>query len=689
MLKTFTLFTCLLSLLMGQALPGIEDPKCSIGQAPEWIHHLSFKPLDPSNKGDDENILYLLLDFQIDLDHETSFTHVVKALPTSAAVQQSSLIEVEFDPSYESIMLHHLCIHRNQECIDKLSSVQQEIIQPEKNIDDYQYSGRKTWLMLLDDVQIGDVIEYSYSRIGQNPAFNGIYDEEFYLQTSVPIQHGTYRIIGSQKRKLHFKSHGSPLQPVHRLLPNGIQEWSWEIEAVEPYQIDSSRPSWHLGIPMLQASEFANWSEIAEWGSGIFALPKTHSSEMQQLIGQWQEQSSSTEKHIVQALRFVQKEIRYLGIEMGSGTHKPEDPNVVLQRRYGDCKDKTLLLKTLLALMGIDSQPVLVSSWLKGHISDWHPAFALFDHVVLQVPHDGQLLWVDPTLTNQECVSLRENCCGLYGKGLVLDPTSNDLAEMPALPPSKILAKTTIEVGSPGDPSMFETKICYLGSEADRLRGIYRNWGHKEVEKYFDDYFAEHYGLLEKTAPLVVKDDQAKNAFSFKFGYVFHDIWKEDHQDQHYYFTVFPKHIFESIDFTINPLRQSPLSLDHPTHVLEHITIVNKDDEWIAEPFHKEFENDDIAFNYQKKQEAKNLQLKYEWKTKNDHVPVGRLVEHRKLLQGIEDLIFLTITVPKSADDYGWLFENDNYPLLGALTILYAWMIVMLVKKKKITGDKP
>jgi hypothetical protein len=138
MLKTLVVFIFLQLPLLVTAI-GIEDPKCSIAEAPEWVKPISFEPQDRRNEEDSENMHYLLIDFQINLDESARVTHVVKALMTSEAVQQESLIEVEFDPSYESIILHSLCIHRDSTRIDKILSSQKQIIQPERDIDDYQY----------------------------------------------------------------------------------------------------------------------------------------------------------------------------------------------------------------------------------------------------------------------------------------------------------------------------------------------------------------------------------------------------------------------------------------------------------------------------------------------------------------------------------------------------------------------
>ncbi|MFX8207373.1 transglutaminase domain-containing protein, partial [Acinetobacter baumannii] len=70
--------------------------------------------------------------------------------------------------------------------------------------------------------------------------------------------------------------------------------------------------------------------------------------------------STDPEARLLAALRFVQREVRYLGIEMGANSHAPHPPETVLPRRYGDCKDKTLLTLTLLGRLGIPASPALV-----------------------------------------------------------------------------------------------------------------------------------------------------------------------------------------------------------------------------------------------------------------------------------------------------------------------------------------
>ena len=61
-------------------------------------------------------------------------------------------------------------------------------------------------------------------------------------------------------------------------------------------------------------------------------------------------------------LQLVQREIRYLGIEVGAGSHAPCAPALVCQRRFGDGKDKALLMVALLEALGVEAAPALVDT---------------------------------------------------------------------------------------------------------------------------------------------------------------------------------------------------------------------------------------------------------------------------------------------------------------------------------------
>ena len=78
---------------------------------------------------------------------------------------------------------------------------------------------------------------------------------------------------------------------------------------------------------------------------------------------------------------YVQDDIRYMGIETGIGSIKPMPPEQVVKQRYGDCKDKSLLLVSLLKKAGIvKAYPVLLNTFLQHKIDRDFPSNEVSNH---------------------------------------------------------------------------------------------------------------------------------------------------------------------------------------------------------------------------------------------------------------------------------------------------------------------
>ncbi len=80
---------------------------------------------------------------------------------------------------------------------------------------------------------------------------------------------------------------------------------------------------------------------------------------------------------------------------------RPQWPAVVVQRGYGDCKDKALLLTSMLRALGIDARPTLVSLATHDGPASMLPAPEVFDHVVVQARLAGREYYLDPTRHGQ------------------------------------------------------------------------------------------------------------------------------------------------------------------------------------------------------------------------------------------------------------------------------------------------
>src|SRR5262249_34189913 len=141
--------------------------------------------------------------------------------------------------------------------------------------------------------------------------------------------------------------------------------------------------------------------EVAKWSDDLFKPDAASLADVEALAAKIRGEHAGRDAQIAAAIRFVQDDVRYLGIEMGRGSHEPRQPHATLVQRYGDCKDKAFLLALLLGRLGVEARPALVNSKLRHRLDEFLPSPFLFDHVITQVVDGKQTYWIDPTIAAQ------------------------------------------------------------------------------------------------------------------------------------------------------------------------------------------------------------------------------------------------------------------------------------------------
>ena len=83
---------------------------------------------------------------------------------------------------------------------------------------------------------------------------------------------------------------------------------------------------------------------------------------------------------------YLDREVRYTGIEFGEAAIIPHDPAETLAKKYGDCKDKATLLVTMLRAAGIPANVALLSVESRVDVPVDLPGMGMFDHAIVYVP---------------------------------------------------------------------------------------------------------------------------------------------------------------------------------------------------------------------------------------------------------------------------------------------------------------
>ncbi|BCO28533.1 hypothetical protein MIZ03_3439 [Rhodoferax lithotrophicus] len=522
-------------------------------------------PAEKQNGG----VSYLLVDRQVLVkgDSKLSYHHMVFKIQNESGLENSSNIEIRFDPSYQTLLLHTVSIRRGDQLIPKLLPAAIKVLQRETSLEQLVFNGSKTANLFLDDVRVGDVVEYAYTLRGSNPVFGGRHYSQFDFQWGTPVQHVYARLLAEPDRKIAFKLvNTQQAAEVHTVA--GMQEYAWDLKDVSALRSRDDAPAWYDPYPSVQWSDFSDWGAVVQWGIPLYKTPSRLSSELAAEVDRIKLQFASSEDRVVEALRYVQKTVRYLGVEVGPGSHAPTPPDVVLSRRFGDCKDKTLLTLTLLKALEVDASAALVNSRAKKGIFGWQASPGAFDHVIVRVKLGGESYWLDPTLQPQ-MGRLGDISQANFGYSLVLEPGQTELSEMRLGQAMMYTRKVLTVLDSRGGwlkPVSLTVTTLLEGVSAERMRATLAKESPEDLQKKLVNYFARYYPGIAVVRPYEMSDNKANNQITLTEYYEVSDLWKSTKDDRMEAYAAIPD-VNDFLRAPQNTVRSEPMGLFHPVDV--------------------------------------------------------------------------------------------------------------------------
>jgi hypothetical protein len=605
--------------------------KLSQGAAPQWAHRESYADAAPKlTKYISEGYIYLLSDRQTDVVSQTNYYHYVRKVLSEAGVQNASEINVDFNPAYEKLIFHSISVYRNGQKINKLQFGKFQTIQRESELDRFIYDGTLSAVLFLEDIRSGDIIDYEFSYVGFNPLFQGKFFTTHSTDFDQPVGRLTYTLHLPATRPLYIKNFRTGLKP-HITIQGAERVYYWEANDLLPTHTEDYLPDGFDSYGEIQMTEFASWKEEKAWEKGLFRYNGTGSPELRAKIEEIRKSASTPEGRYLKAVHFVQDEIRYMGIELGENAHLPTVPEVVFKRRFGDCKDKSLLLCFMLRSLGIEAHPALVHSNYKEILQTWLPMPTAFNHCIVNARLNGRTLWIDPTSSHQRASSPDSLAHPAYGAALVVTDASEGLTTIPVAKSGSVFVKEIFHIKDTSTPVSFEVQTIYRGERADKTRYDFAQGSLHDLEKNCLSYYAGVYKNIEQAAPIQVEDDETHNLITLRELYTIKSFWKSlDSTKPDLKTCNFDARLI--YDYLVKPKdgnRKLPYGINHPTHFTYHIEVniplsgINEEEITIDDKsFH---------FSYKAQSEENKLLLFYEYQSLKDRVEpqeLARFIEN-------------------------------------------------------------
>ena len=185
-------------------------------------------------------------------------------------------------------------------------------------------------------------------------------------------------------------------------------------------------------------------------------------------------------------VNFVRHDIRF-----GGHSLIPQTAEVTLKERRGDCKDMALLLKEMLATIGVKSYLTAIHLTEEGFSQ--LPTIQQFNHMILYVPKQDRIneMWIDATdkTGNDRPVPL-----DMEGKvALIIDGENSRVTQTPILEDNqehKISIDHRLFIGRDG-VSEFRDSVTLEGKFASAIRNKFYGREVKEQEKLMEDFMSQ------------------------------------------------------------------------------------------------------------------------------------------------------------------------------------------------------
>lgn len=143
-------------------------------------------------------------------------------------------------------------------------------------------------------------------------------------------------------------------------------------------------------------STFQDWSEVGKWYAELERDRRIPTPEIRAKADEIVRGKTSDLEEAGALYNWVSANVRYVRLSFGVGRYQPHAASEVLANRYGDCKDKGILLEALLAAQGLQSQAVLINS--VADLDEQVPTPEQFHHVITYLQVGGRDIWIDSTV---------------------------------------------------------------------------------------------------------------------------------------------------------------------------------------------------------------------------------------------------------------------------------------------------
>lgn len=389
------LMLCAAVILCTEATAKTPEEEIRFAPAPDWVQVSEPLPVPDNTSG----LIFVRrqnVSTHLDENGTTYHTASLFRIIHPNALQLGN-IAFNWNPAAGKAVVHAVKVHRNGSVRDVLNSTKFQILQREDQLEAAMLDGMLTATLRVPDLRVGDELELSFSLPVHDPTLGRDSFGALFLNDEPPPGRYNVRLSWSPGQEPKILPSADLAGKIERT--EGSASYTIDMPgATKPPKDAPPRYNWNR---MIAFSDFASWQDLSSRFAPLYdkAATLTPKSKLRGEAAAIAAATNDPRERAAAALKLVQQEVRYVYVGFNGGNFTPAAIDETWERRYGDCKGKTVLLLALLKELGIEAEPVLVSnSGTDDGLDERLPSPVFFDHVLVRARINGEVLWMDGTL---------------------------------------------------------------------------------------------------------------------------------------------------------------------------------------------------------------------------------------------------------------------------------------------------
>lgn len=317
--------------------------------------------------------------------------------------------------------------------------------------------GRGYFNLDLPPLEPGDVVDLEWRRDDLQPSIFGNYfglDAPFTPDPRLPVRESEVVVLAEPGVDLQVDLAGDDVAAAEEttVLPDGTTERRWRATDILPRRREALEPPAAESQPRVRATTYTDWDAFGRWWWSLIREEIKTSEEMRAKVAELTDGKDTPLEKLRAIYDFVVTDIRYNAWEFGVHGYQPYSAPVIFSRRFGDCKDKSILMKAMLSEVGIEARPVVIRA--EGRRFEEDHSLAMighFNHCIAYIPEQEGIpaMFLDGTARLHPLEVLPDSDRG--ARVVIVSEEGVELARVPFAEASENVLEETTTIDLRGD----------------------------------------------------------------------------------------------------------------------------------------------------------------------------------------------------------------------------------------------